>query len=574
VLDTYAHATFDLCKANPLEASVEAWEKELRFHVFDGPSPLEALSRMTTFVGRPWMPPPWMFAPWNDAILGPENVLKFARFLRDNQIPTSAIWSEDFRGGIWQPYGYRIAPNWRPDRTLYPEPEKLVADLRALGITWQLYFNPHVIEKADVATDARDKRVLLHKKSGEPFQWAGADGTFGLTAMLDLTNPASRDWAKGLLKEAIALGSLGWMADFGEWMPIDDAMVASGEDPMLVHNRYPLLWQEVNRDAMKEAGALDRMCVYHRSGHLRSQGTTLIMWAGDQRTSFEKDDGLPTIIPIGLGLAATGFPFYAHDIAGYQFLGNKPPEAASKELFYRWTELGAFTPVMRTHHGIKVKDNWTLDKDAETTAMWRRYAQLHTQLYPYWRGLAVRAVKEGRPLWIPMGFLHPDDEDAWAVRDQFYLGDALLVAPVVEEGASGRRVVFPRGRFAPLLEPGAAMFGPAKEYVSAPLDKIPVYLAAGGIVPTTKEIPMTLFEGVEGVPGLEVTRGDRVVYVGLGADGTFVEENGARYTLRGTRSEVPKEEVILTGNGRYQGDGFVLELEGHPPDRKTQLVFR
>ena len=213
-------------------------------------------------------------------------------------------------------------------------------------------------------------------------------------------------------EQALALGSMGWMADFAEWMPIENVALASGEDPAVVHNEYPVLWAKLNDEVMKEYdGDPNGAVAFHRSGHLYSQRYVQVMWAGDQRTSFDDDDGLPTIVPLGLGLAATGFFFYAHDVAGYQSSTNDP---ASKGLFFRWTELGAFSPVMRTHHGTHARFNWNLRSDEESTQHWKRYASLHIRLYPYLRSLALDAVTAGRPLWIPMGLLYPDDEELWA----------------------------------------------------------------------------------------------------------------------------------------------------------------
>ncbi len=580
VLDTSAYSVFDLCATTADSVGLEAWEGQLRFHLFDGPSPLEALARMTAFVGRPPMPPPWAFAPWNDALFGPDNVLKFARFLRDQGIPSSAIWSEDWRGGSDEQYGYRIKPNWRVDTTLYPDLPGLIAQLAKLGIAMQVYFNPHVIEGADVFADARDHgHLVTHVADGTVYTLSGADGTFGGTALTDLTRPETRAWAKALLREALDAGARGWMADFGEWLPVDDAKLASGADPALTHNRYPHLWQEINQEAIAEAGLTGQVAVYFRSAGLRSQSTASIVWAGDQRTDMEPDNGLPVIVPIGLGLASTGFPFYAHDIGGYQYLGNVPTQIRTKETFFRWTELGAFTPVMRTHHGIKVKENWTIDSDAETTAHWKRYASLHVQLYPYLRGLAVRAVNEGRPLWIPLGLVHPDDAAAWPVKDEFYLGDGMLVAPVVQAGAVSRAVQLPAGRFVPMFA-GAAVTGPANIAVDAPLGEIPVFLRAGTIVPMTKTPAMTLLEGVAGIDGLESTRGDRTAYVALGASGRFREEDGASYALDGTGTDVASlaldadGAIEVTGNTAIAGTGFTLTLTGHPDTRKTRVIFR
>ena len=143
-----------------------------------------------------------------------------------------------------------------------------------------------------------------------------------------------------------------------------------------------------------------------------------------------------------------------------------------------------------------------------------------------------------------------------------------------------RQVRFPAGRFAPLLSEGDVVEGPATVTVPAPLGEIPVYLRAGGIVPLTANTPMTLLEGVDGVEGLESTEGDREVYVGLGADGLFVEESGGRYQLVGTgtdKSGLATEAdgaVLVDGNGRVEGGGFTLVLSGHPDGRVTRVHFR
>src|SRR5690606_13703059 len=116
--------------------------------------------------------------------------------------------------------------------------------------------------------------------------------------------------------------------------------------------------------------------------------------------------------------------------------------------------------------------------------------------------------------------------------------------------------------------------------VPAPLGEIPVYLRAGGIVPLTANTPMTLFDDVDGIDGLESTEGDRELYVGLGADGLFVEESGARYQLvgegTGTSGLVTDEDgaVVIVGDGSVAGDAFTLVLTGHPPDRTTRVYFR
>ncbi len=615
-VDTTAYSEFDLCKTDPARTTIEVWEGHLALHLFAGPTPLQALERMTEWTGRPDLPPPWTFAPWNDATHGTEAVREFARFLRANEIPSSVIWSEDWRGGKQLAEGYRLTTDWWLDRELYPDFEGFLSDLEEDGFVFQAYFNTFVYEDSDVYEEAIAEGHCVMRATdpdaeggGElvPWRFQGPAGGFPFACLADLTRPETRDWVRGFLVRALELGIRGWMADYGEWLPIDDAVLASGEDPALVHNIYPLLWQEINREAVREAGLENEVAIFFRSGFLGSQPLAGILWAGDQRTSFDADDGLPTIIPIGLGLSATGFPFHGHDVAGYQSVGNPP---VSKELFFRWTELAAFTPVMRTHHGIAVDENWTLASDQETTELWRRYASLHVRLYPYLRALALRAVAEGRPLWIPLGLLHPRESELWPLMDQFYLGEALLVAPVVHEGVVARDVLLPTRRFVrisleeqvlPRLGDGAldsdegALNGPATVRSAAPLGEVPVFIGAGGIVPMTVSPAMTLLPGREGLPGIESTEEDRVLHVGLGADGALTEESGARYLLFGSGTDAATGALVggaresakvqptagsgavaafeLQGDGVIEGDGFRLVLEGHPAERRTRVLL-
>jgi sulfoquinovosidase len=447
-LDTTAYSHFDLCATHEDRVTLEAWEGRLTWRLFAGPTPLAALGRMTAWTGRPALPPPWAFAPWNDAIYGTAAVREFARFLRDNDIPSSAIWSEDWRGGSELAEGYRLHTDWWLNTATYPDFDRLLADLSDDGFAFQAYFNTFVYENSDVYPEAIEGGHCIMRRGASdgaaptPWRFQGPAGGFPNACLADLTNPDTRAWVRGYLVRALQLGIRGWMADYGEWQPIDDAILASGEDPALAHNHYPILWQQINEEAVREAGLEGQVGIFYRSGFLGyqtrpgsgiiaetrtrawrpdqfranaarihyvlscavravttsgSQPLATVIWAGDQRTSFDPDDGLPTIVPIGLGLAATGFPFYTHDVAGYQSTGNPP---ATKELFFRWTELAALTPVMRTHHGIAARDNWNLRSDAASTAHWRRYAALHIRLYPYLRALALRARDEGRPLWI------------------------------------------------------------------------------------------------------------------------------------------------------------------------------
>ncbi|MBI1944946.1 MAG: hypothetical protein HYS27_04575 [Deltaproteobacteria bacterium] len=570
VVDTPAFARFDLCATNPERASFEVWQHTLAITAWGGETVREAQAKMVDALGRPPPLPSWGLAPWLDAIFGSDEVRATAQRLRAEQIPASALWSEDWRGGSFAGADvYRLDEDWRVDAALYPDLSALTADVGALGFKQMVYFNTFVTQGGDVFDEITAAGHAITTPEGEPFLFTGADADFSPTALVDLTNDDARAYVKGHLTAALDAGVRGWMADFAEWMPVDDVALASGDDAALVHNRYPVLWQEVNREALEQAGVADDAIVFVRSGHLGSQAAAQVIWAGDQRTSFDDDDGLPTVLPIGLGLSAVGFPFVTHDVAGYQSSTNDPTD---QELFFRWASLGAFSPVMRTHHGTHARANVQWFTNAETTAHFKRLAELHVRLFPYLRKLADDAVAPGGlPLWIPLPLLYPED-DVWGVKDQVLLGPSLLVAPVVTRGAVAREVTFPAGRWVPFLDDGAAVLGPTTVSVDAPVDAIPVFVPAGGIVPLLATPVQTLVPGVDGITDLDDTEGDRTVFIALGAEGTFTERSGVSYVLTGTGVEALDATVV--GDGDVPGAGFTVLLTGQPPGRTTTVICR
>src|SRR5690606_25935047 len=151
----------------------------------------------------------------------------------------------------------------------------------------------------------------------------------------------------------------GFMADFGEWAPLD-AVYASGADPRAEHNLYPVRWHASWRGLFDEIRPDGDYVVFARSGYTGVHAVAQVYWVGDQEADFSPHDGLPTVLPAMLSLGLSGIPFVTHDIAG--FSGGP----STKELYMRWTELGAFTPIMRTHEGNKRDENWSYHADAET----------------------------------------------------------------------------------------------------------------------------------------------------------------------------------------------------------------
>ncbi|MEW6432601.1 MAG: TIM-barrel domain-containing protein [Myxococcota bacterium] len=560
VVESDRRSVFELCSGPEKVFRIEVWANRFTLWLFHGNVPMGSLSAATAFaLGRPQRPPPMAFAPWNDAIKGPGAVRALAALLRDNDIPSSAIWTEDFRGGTEEASGYRLVEDWDLDRTLYPDAEGLAAELSAQGLAWHAYFNTFLVEGNPVYDAALAGGHFVKNASGEPYLFSGV--TFKPTGLADLSRPETREFVKSYMRGALDAGFTGWMADYGEWLP-HDAVLASGEDPLEAHNRYPLEWAKLNDEVLAErrSDGVQRT-FFARAGWLKSNAVTPVVWAGDQRTSFQADDGLPTVIPMGLNLGLAGVSTFGHDIAGYQSATNPP---STKELFFRWVTLGALSPVMRTHHGIRPADNWRLDSDAETLAHYKRWAKLHTQLFPYLDAHAAEAEATGVPIWRALPLMFPNDAATWTVADEYMLGGALLVAPVVTEGATSRGVHLPPGEW--VSWDGSKRYaGPGDVVVDAPLTEAPVFIRVGAVIPLLPDRVDTFLPAEPPTVDLDDVKAERRLRVVVGSQSQFAERDGTRYTfMPGDSTDFYEANVKLADCAAAEERGCVDRSGPHP----------
>lgn len=409
----------------------------------------------------------------------------------------------------------------------------------------------------------------MKDRRGEPYFFLAP--SLENSGLAELFDPAARAWVKEELKKTIALGSDGWMADFAEWYPADPKTVRApnGGDAEALHHRYPYEWAVVNREAIEESGNPE-VVVFHRSGYLGSQGKAHVIWAGDQRTTFDVDDGLPTIVPIIIGLGSTGFPIVTHDIAGYVSATNPP---ADKELFFRWTTLGALNPIMRTHHGRSAFANWRWSSDQETIAHFKRWADLHTRLFPLWMALAAEASRTAAPILRSPALHYPEMRELHAVNDAYLIGDQLYVAPIVTSSVSEREVLLPPGDWY-RFESGELSVGGRAITVTATLSEIPVFARAGAIVPMLPEGVESLMANDE-VRDLDEVRQERHVRVWLGAEGQFREANGGEYVLTGARpADRGRKSASATGNTQTcPVDQVCIETRGFDPSTRFTFDF-
>lgn len=544
--DTTRRTVFDLCRGDGSTWSVESWSDALTQRLFDGPAPAVAIERLTAEIGRQPLANELAFAPWNDAIFGSAEVRRIANLLRSERIPSGALWTEDFRGGEQLGENYRLHEEWDVDRTLYPDVEALAEELHGLGFRFLAYHNTFLTSDTRILAAARAADVLVKRRDGRDYLFVGVK--FTDTGLVDLTHLRAGPFVTDALKTLILQGFDGWMADYGEWLP-PDAMLHSGADAEAVHSEYPRDYHAAVADALATHAAPNLATSFARSGTLRTAPFQPVVWAGDQWTTFAADDGLPTVVTMGLNFGLAGISTYGHDIAGYQN-GRGPP--STKELFFRWTTLGALSPVMRTHHGTRARDNWWFGKDADTLAHYRRWSRFHVRLWPYLQAAAKVAYDTGLPIMRQLALAFPDAPEAWTIADAYLFGPALLVAPVIVEGAAARDVWLPPGDWLP-LEGGPAVPGDRIVTISAPIAELPIFARPGTIVPMLPDGLDSLMPAAPPLRDLDDVRGERTLLVFGGAPGETVDLDGTRYTLSGSAGAPLRVHVGGAAAGPCEG---------------------
>lgn len=521
----------------------ETWGSTLDLYVFAAGSPRQAVGDWTLASGPPAPAPDWAYGPWIALQRGTGELLATAEQVRAAGIPASALWAQDWVGGRDSLGGYDLYYHWTWDEEAYPGLPDAIDDLHGAGLAFLGYFNPFVTEGFQEWDEAEAGGYL-------PRRTDGTDYTFSIVdrpgSMVDLDDSEARAWAKSYLEAATAMGQDGWMCDYAEWLPFD-SVVGDGLSGQDRHNAYPIAWQTLNMEVLDEAwGAGNALC-FNRSGWAGTQAIAPVTWGGDQETTFARDDGMPSAREIGVGLGLSGIGRYGSDVAGYTSIWADP---TSKELYFRWVEMSAFEPVFRTHDGLSEAENWHWASDDETLAHFARYAKLHMRLLPYLRVLDREYMGQGLPMMRHAILVESGEGAAWETLrdapDQHFLGDDLLVAPVMQDGAVARTVVVPPGRWYGLLDGSLHDVDgePRQEEVQAELSEIPVFARAGLVLPLLDGDVVTAYP--EDSPDVVGTgdRRDRLDLQVFSGAGGGVEIDGRAWTLVSALDSTPGQAAL------------------------------
>lgn len=428
----------------------------------------EVSRKLTGLLGRQKALPDWLY---DGVILGIQEgtdvVDAKIKKAKEAGVPVVGVWCQDWSGCRRTGFGYQVMWNWEWDQELYPGLDKKIAEWKEEGVRFLGYINPFIAIEKDLYAYASEHGYCVQDREGNDYL---VTITTFPAAMVDFTNPEAYEWYKGLIKEnMIGLGMGGWMADFGEYLPID-AVLYSGEDPAIIHNQWPAIWAKMNQEAVAECGKEGQVFFFTRAGHTGTIAHSHMMWTGDQHVDWSIDDGLPAVIPATLSLAMSGYGIAHSDVGGYTTIMHM---RRSKELLLRWEEMNVFSPLFRTHEGNQPVNNVQFDDDEELLAQLAKCGRMHVALKDYLKGLVAEEISDGTPVMRPL-FYHYDEAEAYTEKTEYLLGRDLLVAPVYEEGAKSRTIYLPSDGWVNIFD--------GKEYagghmiMEAPIGKPPVFV--------------------------------------------------------------------------------------------------
>jgi alpha-D-xyloside xylohydrolase len=356
------------------------------------------------------------------------------------------------------------------------------------------------------------------------------------THAYDASNPAARDFYwKNLVGPLFAQGWDAFWLDSSEpeeYSPhlgdaiLQDKRLAIGSGAEYT-NVFPFLHTLGVQDHWKAITDRKRVFLLTRSAFMGQQRVGATVWSGDV---YQNWWALQRQVPAGLNFALSGFPYWATDIGGYvphDWSGKEDPEY--QELYARWFEYGAFCPIFRSHGHRPQNEFWSYP---QVESILVEYDKLRYRLMPYIYSLAWKVTSQDYTMMRPLVMDFRSDPNTWDIGDQFMFGPAMLVNPVVKAGATSRSVYLPGAAKWYDFWTGVSVSGEQTIHADAPLDRIPLYVRAGSILPLGPEIE---FVGQNAAGPVEVR-----IYPGEDGDFDLYEDSGDSYDYeRGEHAIIP-----------------------------------
>lgn len=447
--------------------------------VFLGPTPNHVTKAYGQLTGFTQLPQEFAIAyhqcRWN--YMSDEEVKDVDRGFDRHSIPYDVIWldleyTDDRKYFTW-------------DSHKFPDPLGMQDHLNLRHRKLVTLIDPHIKNTGDyhVVEELKSKGHAIKNKGGDIYDgwcWPGSSN------WVDCFSPAAREWWKTLFKYESWIGST---PTTFIWNDMNEPSVFNGPETTMpkdnlhyddwehrdVHNINGMTFVNATYHALLErkAGVIRRPFVLTRSFYAGSQRLGP-MWTGDNLANWGH---LEAAFPMILSLSIAGFPFAGADVGG--FFGTP-----SKELLTRWYQAGAFYPFFRAHSHIDTRRREPYLAGEPYTGIMTRAIRLRYQLLPAWYTAFHEASVDGSPILRPQYYVHPSDEKGFAIDDQFYLGSTgILAKPVVTEGTTSVDLYLSDNETYYDYFDYTIYSGNGHHTINAPLDKTPVFLQGGHIVP-------------------------------------------------------------------------------------------
>lgn len=489
----------------------------LSYFLIYGPDMDRVIAGYRWLTGKAVMLPRYAFGYWQSKLryASQDEIVSIAKTFREKGIPIDVI-VQDAR--YWSHFDGWNALKF--DRTAYPNPKKMVEDLHNLGVRLVISIWPIFEKKAEIYWEAARRGCLM----------GGGHEDFGV---VNVFKGECREWFWKAISDAFfSIGIDGWWFDASEpeicrwpeliyvtWQKGLD--VGNGEKMIKYLNVYPLLEARAAYEGQRKESN-KRVLILSRSAFAGIQRYGVVSWSGDITGDWTT---LRTQLWAGLNYSMSGLPYWTTDIGGF-FSGN-PGTEGYRELFIRWFQWGAFCPVFRVHGAIQPKEPWIFGKEVEEILV--KYIKLRYRLMPYIYTLAWMVYERDYTIMRPLVMDFREDPNVLNIDDQYMFGPFIMVSPVTTPSTFEREVYLPKGLWYDFWT-GELLHGGRKTIVKTPIDKIPLHVKAGSIIPLA---PINIKSYMEPVSELElrIYRGRDAEFAIYIDDGETYEYEKGMYTL-------------------------------------------
>ncbi len=527
-LDSTAESYFDMRNGAPDRYSIQNLFGKLKFNVVGGPKLTDVLSRYTGYTGRPYLPPPWVFGTWISSDIwrtGGELRYAVSKYIQSG-IPASVFvfdspWEVSYNDFTWNMTQFGVGGTY--EGTFYPgfsSLAEMMTFFQQNGLKVVCWFTPF-INTSSFPDNVGGNTPGQNTGKSPNYDFAFNNGYFvktsasnsapltvgwwkGTGSPIDFTNPAAKTWFTSTQLQPLVDGSKvvtansslepvigGFKTDDGEALDSGPPYIPTtaayfdGRTGLEMQNGYCVEYHKTVSSVLGSNGIL-----FARSG-FTGTGAYPAGWPGDNQPNYSQGNGLMSVITAGDSAAMSGFSIWGHDIGGYQNANftNDPAD-----LFMRWTQYGAFTPIMQMHRQVNTSNlqqyPWGYTQAALTN--YATYANLHSQLFPYIYTYAQEASIDGLPLIRPPILLNQSDPNLAGVQHTYYFGNELLVAPMNASDSTSRGVQLPAGNWYDYWTNTKYTGGQSITWSNGDNTKFPLFVREGSIIPMLINVPQTL----------------------------------------------------------------------------------